>query len=88
MRRRAATACVSFAVSFTAVQTGAGGYVRAAATNQRAQPNRAERTSADLESVLGATPQEFESLILRSSDQGKRRSVTDGAPGPRPGGLS
>jgi hypothetical protein len=28
-----------------------------------------------LESVLGATPQEFESPILRSPDQGKHRSA-------------
>ena len=34
-----------------------------------------ERRATLLESVLGATPQEFESPILRHADQGKHRSV-------------
>jgi len=38
------------------------------------------RRSAELESVLGATPQGFESLILRSPDQGNRWSF-EGAVG-------
>ena len=40
--------------------------------------DRAERTDAELESVLGATPQGFESLILRPRNQHKRQSF-DGA---------
>ena len=66
------TAPVSVLVSFAAVRerpqrTGAG-------RSSRSQTTLAhrERTPADLESVLGATPQEFESLILRHREQQRR----------------
>jgi hypothetical protein len=41
----------------------------------RSPPARGKRRCADLESVLGATPQEFESLILRHADQANSGSL-------------
>jgi len=44
-------------------------------SSSRTVADPGERWAALLESVLGATPQEFESPILRHADQGKHRSV-------------
>ena len=62
-------ALVSFVVSFSYVRR------RSARTTEDGQPrsrtllNRGEPRRADLESVLGASPREFESRILRHADQ-------------------
>ena len=67
---RDGAAPVSVLVSFAAVRrrprrTGPGRGSRSQTTL-----TYRERTPTDLESVLGATPQEFESLILRQPHQG------------------
>ena len=49
--------------------------IRHSQASPRTVVNPGERGSALLESVLGATPQEFESPILRHADQGKHRSA-------------
>ena len=56
---------VSFSVSFTGVHRRPPPSVREHRRRSRTVANLSEHISAVLESVLGATPQEFESPILR-----------------------
>src|SRR5260370_24757215 len=56
---------VSVSVSFTPVRRGPAAAVPRSTARSETVTNRAERSPTDLESVLGATPREFESRILR-----------------------
>ena len=76
---------VSFLVSFSYVRLGSPGHSRPC--HRRSQTTtHGEHGPTDLESVLGATLQEFESLILRHPDQGERlrRRTATGANAARP----
>jgi hypothetical protein len=63
--QRADQALVSFLVSFSYVRPGSPGHSGPCRRRSQTVTTRGERGPTDLESVLGATPQEFESLILR-----------------------
>jgi hypothetical protein len=63
---------VSVLVSFTDVRARSATFTNSYMPSSRQVLNVAERWSADLESVLGATPHEFESRILPPLDQAKR----------------
>jgi hypothetical protein len=52
-------------VSFSYVRPGSPGHSRPCRRRSQTATTRGEHRPTDLESVLGATPQEFESLILR-----------------------
>ena len=69
---RAGAAPVSVLVSFAAVQGRPRRTGPSRSYRSQTALTYSERTSADLESVLGASPREFESRILRHADQVKR----------------
>jgi len=60
---------VSIVVSFAGVRGRPPRPIRHSQPRSRTAADAGERWSALLESVLGATPREFESRILRSPDQ-------------------
>ncbi|WP_344641200.1 ABC transporter permease [Kitasatospora cystarginea] len=64
---------VSVLVSFTTVQARSAGSPAARMPQVRMCTDPAERRSAELESVLGVTPHEFESRILRLCPSGQTR---------------
>jgi hypothetical protein len=73
-RRGSSGQCVvSVLVSFTPVRRRSPVVTGSGLRSSRTVADAGERRSALLESVLGATPQEFESPILRHADQGKHR---------------
>ena len=59
---------VSVLVSFTPVRPGPAAAQQFAPSQVRTGANPSGQGSGELESVLGATPHEFESRILRSSE--------------------
>jgi hypothetical protein len=59
--QRADQALVSFLVSFSYVRPGSPGHSRPCRRRSQTVTTGGERGPTDLESVLGATPQEFES---------------------------
>jgi hypothetical protein len=67
---------VSVLVSFAAVRERPQGTGPGRSSRSQAALTRRERTPTDLESVLGASPQEFESLILRLEASRHRYGVT------------
>ncbi|MDB4873182.1 MAG: hypothetical protein JWL97_4186 [Gemmatimonadales bacterium] len=73
-------AVVSFLVSFTYVRDRSQPYPAARWRRSRPLLTCRERTGAELESVLGASPREFESRILRVSEQAQRRAGTRRVP--------
>jgi hypothetical protein len=80
LRLNRGLALVSVLVSFASVQAHPQGTGRVEIPQVCTVAGLGEHTPADLESVLGATPQGFESLILRHLWPGN----TPGAPGCRP----
>ena len=60
---------VSFLVSFSYVRPGSSGHSRPCHRRSQTATTHGEHGPTDLESVLVATPREFESRILRFCDQ-------------------
>jgi hypothetical protein len=76
---------VSFVVSFSYVRPGSPGHSRPCQRRSQTATTDGEHGSTDLESVLGATPQEFESLILRQLSPAEPQNQPIARAGPVPG---
>ncbi|MCW2913915.1 MAG: hypothetical protein JWN52_1983 [Actinomycetia bacterium] len=73
-------ATVSFVVSFAYVRNRSGPYRMARRRRSHPLTTCSERADAELESVLGASPHEFESRILRQPDQAKHEAGAQRVP--------